>query len=109
MWKEGGDHGSNVTWLVSRARKTALRPIGVHDEMKELRVRWYTSCLAPRHEHVVCEVVFVVFPLVVLAEEKLYATPHALDGIGVGPGVRMNEVDVEPIRTTIIPQHPASV
>jgi hypothetical protein len=37
--------------------------------------------------------VVVVFPAVVLPEENLYMMPRALDGIGVGPGVRIYEVD----------------
>ena len=36
---------------------------------------------------------FVVFPAVVLAEESLHSSPRSLDGVRVGPGVRINEVD----------------
>jgi hypothetical protein len=57
------------------ARKTALRPVGVRDERKEL---WCVSCLAPRREHGVWRMVFVVFPAVVLPEENLDAMPRAL-------------------------------
>jgi hypothetical protein len=97
--KKTGTTGATSRGVVSRARKTTLRPIGVREEIKELKVRWYTSCLVPRREQAVCEVVFVVFSTVVLAtdhplsEENLDATPRALVGIGVGPGVRINEVD----------------
>jgi len=38
-------------------------------------------------------VVVVVFHLVVLPKEDLHATPRGLDGVGVGPGVRIEEVD----------------
>ena len=40
-----------------------------------------------------CKMVVLVFPAVVLPEESLYMMPRALDGIGVGPGVRIYEVD----------------
>jgi hypothetical protein len=53
----------------------------------------YASCLAPHCEHVVCQVVFVVFPPVLLSEDKVNEKPHALNGIGVGPSVRIHEVD----------------
>jgi len=36
---------------------------------------------------------FVVFPAVVLSEEDLDATPRALNGIGVGPGFGIDELD----------------
>jgi len=49
--------------------------------------------LAPRLEHVVCQIVFVVFPAVVLAQENLDATPRARDSIGVGAGFRIHELD----------------
>jgi len=39
------------------------------------------------------KVEFVVFPPVVLPEEDLHARPRGLDGVGVGPGVRIEEVD----------------
>jgi hypothetical protein len=53
-----------------------------------------TPCApAPRSEHVVCEVEFIVFPAVVLPEENLDMLPRALDGICVCPGVRIDEVD----------------
>ena len=61
--------------------------------MKELLIRWLASCLVPRRKHVVCHVVFIVFPPVVLALEKLDAMLRALDGIGVGPIVRIHELD----------------
>jgi hypothetical protein len=38
-------------------------------------------------------VVFIVFPPIVWSEENLDAMPRALIGAGVGPGVRINEVD----------------
>jgi hypothetical protein len=38
-------------------------------------------------------VVFIVFPPVLLLDDKLNETPRALDGIDVGPGVRIHEVD----------------
>ena len=49
--------------------------------------------LAPRREHVVCQVVLVVFPSVVLPEEDLDGAPRGLDRVGVGPGVGIDEVD----------------
>jgi hypothetical protein len=36
---------------------------------------------------------FIVIPAVVLPEENLDVMPRAQDGIGVGPGVRINKVD----------------
>jgi hypothetical protein len=51
--------------------------------------------------------VFVAFPVVVLAEKKLDATPIALDGIGVGPGLRINELDAvvhSAMRVTLRPK-----
>jgi len=36
---------------------------------------------------------FVVFPAVVLAEGNLYRAPRSLDGVGVGAGVRIDELD----------------
>ena len=35
------------------------------------------------------KVEFIVFPAVVLAEESLNRAPRSLDGVGVGPDVRM--------------------
>ena len=75
------------------ARNTTHTPNDVRNEMKELQIRWYAFCLAPRREHVVRKVEFVVFPPVVLPEEDLHARPRGLDGVGVGPGVRIEEVD----------------
>ena len=48
---------------------------------------------APRHEHVMCLVVLVVFPPAVLAEEDLDGAPRGLDGVRVGPGVGVDKVD----------------
>ena len=36
---------------------------------------------------------FVVVPAVVLAEENLYRTPRSLNDVGVGAGVRIDELD----------------
>jgi len=41
----------------------------------------------------VCHTVFVVFPADVLTEDNLDATRRAVDGFGVGPGVRIHELD----------------
>jgi len=49
--------------------------------------------LAPRHEHVLCQVVLVLFPSVVLPEEDLDGAPHGLDRISVGHGVGIDEVN----------------
>jgi len=68
----GGDYwnrGDHVARSVGG--KTALRPVNVSDEMQELEIRWYAFSLAPRREHVVRKVEFIVFPAVVLAEESL--------------------------------------
>jgi len=73
--------------------KTALIPVNVSDEMQEIEVRWYAFSLAPRREHVVRKVEFIVFPAVVLAEESLNRAPRSLDGVRVGPGVRIDELD----------------
>jgi len=51
--------------------KTAQRPVSVYNEMQELQVGWDALCLAPRREHAVRKVEFIVFPAVVLAEESL--------------------------------------
>jgi hypothetical protein len=37
--------------------------------------------------------VFVFFPPIVWSEEKLDVMPLALNGVGVGPGVRINKLD----------------
>ena len=54
---------------------------------------WYAQCPAPRREHVMGEVEFVILPAVVLPEENLDFVPRALDGICVCPGVRIDEVN----------------
>jgi hypothetical protein len=77
----------------SSSRRMAAGPIGVGDEMQELCERWYTLCLAPHREHIVCQMEFVVFPTVVLPDVNFDLTPRALDGVGVCPGVRINEVN----------------
>jgi len=61
------------------AGKTAQRPINVWDDMQEMEVRWDAFSLAPRREHVVRKVEFLVFPAVVLAEESLNRAPRSLD------------------------------
>ena len=48
--------------------------------------------LAPRYEHVLCQVVLVVFPPVVLPEEDLDSAQRGLDCVSMGPGVRIDEV-----------------
>ena len=70
-----------------------LRPIGVGDEMQELYERWHAPRLAPRLEHVVREMEFVIIPAVVLAKENFDSMPRALDSVGVCSGVGINEVD----------------
>jgi hypothetical protein len=61
--------------------------------MQELQVWWDVSGHAPRCEHVVREMKFVVFPAVVLAQKNIYAAPGFFDGVRVGPGVRIDELD----------------
>jgi hypothetical protein len=48
-------------------------------------------CISPRTDCALGDIRSL--PPVVLAQEDLDATPLALDGISVGPGVRINEVD----------------
>jgi hypothetical protein len=60
--------------------------------MQEMEVRWNAFSLAPRREHVVGKVEFIVFPAVVLAEESLNRAPRSLDGVRVGPVVRIDEL-----------------
>ena len=68
----GGDYWNRVDHVArSVGGKTALRPVNVSDEMQELEIRRYAFSLAPRSEHVVRKVEFIVFPAVVLAEESL--------------------------------------
>jgi len=88
-----GTTGAASRGAGSSARKMALRQISVGDEMQELYKRWYASCLAPRRKQVVCKMQFIVIPAVVMPEENLDLMPRAKDGIGVGPGLRINEVD----------------
>jgi len=71
----------------------ALGPVGVCDEVKELKELWHALGLAPRRKRVVCEMVMIVLPPVVGAEEDLDGAPRRLDGICVVPGVRIDEVD----------------
>jgi len=54
---------------------------------------WNALRLAPRQEHVLCQVVLVGFPPVVLAEEDLDGAPCGLDVVCVGTGVGVYEVD----------------
>jgi len=61
------------------AGKTALWPVCVSDETQELQVWWYAFGLAPRSEHVVRYMEFVVFPAVVLAEKSLHRSPRYRD------------------------------
>jgi hypothetical protein len=70
------DAGSSSWWM-------AAGPIGVGDEIQELCERWYTLCLAPLREHVVCQREFIVFPAVVLPDESFDLMPRALDRVGV--------------------------
>jgi len=88
-----GTTGAASVGAGSSARKLALRQICVGDEMQKFYERWYASCLAPRRKQVVCKMQFIVIPAVVLPEEDLDVMPCAQDGIGVGPGLRINEVD----------------
>jgi len=69
------------------------RPVSVGDEMQELYERWHALHLAPRHEHVVGEMKFIIIPAVVLPKENLDLMPRALDSVGVCAGVGINEVD----------------
>jgi len=61
--------------------------------VKELNERCNALRLSPRQEHVLCQVVLVVFPPVVLAEEDLDGAPRGLYGVSVGTGVGVDEVD----------------
>jgi hypothetical protein len=54
MPKEGGTTAGASRGAVIVGRKRALGPIGVGDEMQELLVRCYASCLAPHRKHVTC-------------------------------------------------------
>jgi len=49
--------------------------------------------LPPRREHIVCQVVLVVFPPVVRPEEDLDGALRVLDGVRVGSGVWIYEVN----------------
>jgi len=49
--------------------------------------------LAPRQEHVLSQVVLVVFHPVLLAEEDLDGAPRGLNGVRVGTGVGVDEVN----------------
>ena len=75
---------------VRRARNIALRPIRVRDEMK-LYEGWYAFCVAPRRKRAPDG--SGSLPPVVLAEEDLDATPRGLDGVGMRPGVKIDELD----------------
>ena len=60
---------------------------------------WNALRLAPRQEHVLCQVVLVVFLPVVLAEEDLDGAPRGLDGVRVSTGVEVEkgvECDTHP-------------
>ena len=71
-----------------------LRSIGVGDEVKKLQERWYSLCLAPRREHVMCKMVHVLLPPVVLPGE-----------CHVTKGAR----EKNPVGTTVGTQHPTSM
>jgi hypothetical protein len=50
-------------------------------------------------------VIIIVFPPVVLSEEDLDGTPRALEVVGVGPSVRIDELDAvvhSAMRVTLI-------
>ena len=83
------DHGSGIT---GGGRIMAIRRVGIRDEVKELYEGWYSLCLTPGREHVMCEMVVVVVAAVVEPEEDLDAMPRQPDCIGVVPGVRMHEL-----------------
>ena len=91
-----------------------LRPISVGDEMQELYERWHTPRLAPRREHVMREMKFVIIPAVALPKENLDSTPRALDSVGMCAGVGIYEVDTVidgairvTLRTEIVVRTPA--
>jgi len=75
------------------AGKTAPRPVSVGDEMQELYIWWNVFRLAPRLEHVVCQMELIIFPAVVLAQEHLNGTPRAFNGVCVRPSTRIDELD----------------
>jgi hypothetical protein len=66
---------------------------GVSDEVKELEEWRNTKRLAPRGKQVMPKVLIIVLAPVVLAQENLDAAPRGLDGVCVGPGVRIDEMD----------------
>jgi len=93
MQRYGGDHGRKVTQRgqlrvedSTDSNRCLRRDEGIVD--KVVRLVPYTSpqtCSVPGG---ICRL-----PLVVLPEENLDTTPRALDGIGVGPVVRIHELD----------------
>ena len=73
--KYGRDRGTIITWGGgSEAAKTALGPVGFRNELEELQKLWDAFSRAPRREHIVCKMEFIIFPPVVLPEENRYAT-----------------------------------
>jgi hypothetical protein len=46
----------------SEARRTAVGPMCVGDEVEELQKLWHAFSLAPCLEHVVCKMELIVFP-----------------------------------------------
>jgi hypothetical protein len=62
-------------------------PVSGCDDSKGLSELKHSLCLAPRREHVVGEMKFVVFPPVVWSKKRLNMTPRTLDGVSTISGV----------------------
>jgi hypothetical protein len=77
-----------------RGRRRLIKaPIGVCDEVKEFGELVDVFCLAPCGEHVVCQIINVVPLPVERIYENFQLPPAALNCIGVGASIRVNETD----------------
>ena len=70
--------------LDSRVDGGAGGPVDVCDDGKELREWRNPLCLAPRRKHIMCEMEFVVLPIV-RSKEGIRVTPRTLYSISVIP------------------------
>ena len=91
MWMLWGD-----PWRASRGgggggRLSDTGPICARDEMQEFEEWWDSLGPAPRHEHIVCEMVTIILRLFVWPQEDLQAMPRGLDRVGVVPRVWIDE------------------
>ena len=76
------EHGRSLRdgcFLGIIGRHMAVGEVRVGDEVKELQERWNSFGLAPRLEHVMCQVEFIVLAPVVLSEEDLDGAPHGFN------------------------------